>query len=133
MTVTWIEADIISVKLPPHGYDVWHDRAVFHFLAQPEERRCYVETLRQALRPEGYAIVATFALDGPMRCSGLNAVRYGPASLADEFGAEFDLVRIEREIHRTPLGAEQAFQYCTFRKRFQGADLQSRHPNSDRE
>jgi 2-polyprenyl-3-methyl-5-hydroxy-6-metoxy-1,4-benzoquinol methylase len=115
-TVTWIEADITTVELPPSYYDVWHDRAVFHFLTQPEERRWYVETIRHALKSEGYVIVATFAPEGPIRCSGLNVVRYSPASLADEFGAEFQLVKSRREVHRTPLGAEQVFQYCAFQK-----------------
>jgi 2-polyprenyl-3-methyl-5-hydroxy-6-metoxy-1,4-benzoquinol methylase len=119
--VTWVEADITTVDLPRQGYDVWHDRAVFHFLLQPEERRQYVGTLRHALRRDGYVIVATFALDGPTRCSGLNVVRYSPASLADEFGAEFELVQSTSELHRTPLGVEQAFLYCSFHKRSRGS------------
>jgi 2-polyprenyl-3-methyl-5-hydroxy-6-metoxy-1,4-benzoquinol methylase len=119
--VTWIEADITTVTLRPDSYEVLHDRAVFHFLTQADERRSYVETMRQAVRPAGYVIVATFALEGPTRCSGRDVVRYSPASLADEFGADFDLVRSEREGHRTPLGIEQAFQYCTFQKRGHGA------------
>jgi 2-polyprenyl-3-methyl-5-hydroxy-6-metoxy-1,4-benzoquinol methylase len=114
--VTWVEADITMVELPRDCYDVWHDRAVFHFLMQPEERRRYVETMRHAVRSDGYVIVATFALEGPTRCSGLNVVRYSPASLADEFGAEFELVKSTSELHRTPLGVEQAFLHCSFRK-----------------
>lgn len=115
--VTWVEADITTVELPRHGYDVWHDRAVFHFLLQPEERRRYVETMRHAVRRDGHVIVATFALEGPTRCSGLEVVRYSPASLQEEFGAEFELVHSARERHRTPLGVEQAFLYCCFQKR----------------
>ncbi len=115
--VTWVEADITRVDLPRDGYDVWHDRATFHFLLQPEERRRYVETLRYAVRSDGYMIMATFAHEGPTRCSGLNVVRYNPASLADEFGTEFELVHWMRELHRTPLGVEQAFLYCSFHKR----------------
>ena len=115
--VTWVEADITMVDLPRHGYDVWHDRATFHFLLQPEERRRYVETLRHAVRRDGYVIMATFALEGPTRCSGLNVVRYSPISLAHEFGDEFELVHWMRELHRTPLGVEQAFLYCSFHKR----------------
>jgi len=116
--VTWVEADITTVKLPRHCYyDVWHDRAVFHFLTQPDERRRYVDTMRHAVGSNGYVIVATFALEGPTRCSGLNVVRYSPASLADEFGADFELVKSTSELHRTPLGVEQAFLYCGFRKR----------------
>ena len=115
--ITWVEADITMVDLPRHGYDVWHDRAVFHFLLQPAERRRYVETMRHAVRRDGYVIVATFALEGPTRCSGLNVVRYSTASLADEFGAEFELVQSTSELHRTPLGVEQAFLFCSFHKR----------------
>lgn len=115
--VKWVEADITAVELPRHGYDVWHDRAVFHFFTQPEERRRYVETMRHAVRRDGYVIVATFALEGPTRCSGLDVVRYSPASLQEEFGAEFALVHSARERHRTPLGVEQAFLYCCFQKR----------------
>ncbi len=115
--VTWVEADIMRVALPHQSYDVWHDRAVFHFLSQPEERDRYVETMRQAVRSDGHVIVATFALEGPTRCSGRDVVRYTPASLQEEFGAEFELATTARELHRTPLGAEQAFLYCRFRKR----------------
>ncbi len=115
--VTWIEADIITVELPRDGYDVWHDRAVFHFLTQPEERRRYVETMRHAVRRHGHVIVATFALEGPTRCSGLDVVRYSPAMLAGEFGSDFQLVSSTYELHRTPLGVDQAFLYCRFQKR----------------
>jgi len=115
--VTWIEADVTTVELPSHCYDVWHDRAVFHFLTLPEERRRYVGTMGHAVKRKGYVIVATFALDGPTRCSGRDVVRYSSANLAGEFGAEFELVKSDRELHRTPLGVEQAFQYCTFQKR----------------
>ncbi|MGQ0665396.1 MAG: class I SAM-dependent methyltransferase [Nitrospiraceae bacterium] len=115
--VNWVEADITTVELPPHGYDIWHDRAVFHFLTQPDERLRYVETMRRAVRRDGHVIVATFALEGPTRCSGLDVVRYSPANLANEFGAAFELLKSARELHRTPLGIEQAFQYCSFRKR----------------
>lgn len=120
--VTWIEADITTVELPRHCYDVWHDRAVFHFLMQPEERRRYVETMHHAVRSGGHVIVATFTLEGPTRvgptrCSGLNVVRYSPASLAGEFGAEFELVNSTNELYRTPLGVEQALLYCSFKKR----------------
>lgn len=115
--VNWVEADITAVELPRHGYDVWHDRAVFHFLTQPEDRRRYVETMRHAVRRDGHVIVATFALEGPTRCSGLDVVRYSPARLQEEFGAEFALVHSAQERHSTPLGVEQAFLYCCFQKR----------------
>ena len=120
--VTWVEADITTVALPRDCYDVWHDRAVFHFLTQPEERRRYVETMRHVVRRDGHVIVATFAPEGstqcgPTRCSGLNVVRYSPATLADEFGDEFELVNSMNELDRTPLGVEQALLYCSFKKR----------------
>ena len=120
--VTWIEADITTVELPRDCYDVWHDRAVFHFLTQPEERRRYVETMRHAVKRDGHVIVATFTLEGPTqcgptRCSGLNVVRYSPATLAVEFGEEFELVTNMNELHRTPLGVEQALLYCSLKKR----------------
>lgn len=120
--VTWIEADITTVELAPDRYDLWHDRAVFHFLTQSEERRRYVATMGHAVRRKGYVIVATFALDGPTRCSGLDVVRYSPATLAHEFGAEFEVVAWVRDLHRTPLGVEQQFQYSTFQKRSWGRD-----------
>lgn len=120
--VTWVEADIMTVELPRDSYDVWHDRAVFHFLTEPEERRWYVETMRHAVRRDGHVIVATFTLEGPTqcgptRCSGLNVIRYSPATLAGEFGDEFELVTNMNELHRTPLGVEQALLYCSFKKR----------------
>lgn len=120
--VTWVEGDIMTVELPRDSYDVWHDRAVFHFLTQPEERRRYLATMRHAVRRDGHVIVATFTLEGPTqcgptRCSGLNVVRYSPATLSVEFGDEFELVTNMNELHRTPLGVEQALLYCSFKKR----------------
>src|SRR5215831_2327055 len=114
--VTWMEADITTVELAPDGYEVWHDRAVFHFFTRPEERRRYVETMRRSVKRGGYVILATFSLEGPTRCSGLDVVRYSPATLAHQFGAEFEVVKSVREVHWTPLGVEQAFQYSTFLK-----------------
>src|SRR5690349_17185114 len=79
--VTWIEADVTNIALPPAHYDLWHDRAVFHFLTDPVDQARYIETVRQAVTPGGYVIMATFAPDGPPRCSGLDVVRYSPDSL----------------------------------------------------
>ena len=115
--VEWIEADITRVSLPRHAYDLWHDRAVFHFLTEPEQQRAYLEAIASALKPGGYAIIATFAEDGPTRCSGLPAMRYSPHSLQATFGPGFEPVRSVREIHTTPSGAEQRFIYCELRKR----------------
>jgi SAM-dependent methyltransferase len=115
--VEWIEADITRVSLPRHAYDVWHDRAVFHFLTEADQRRAYLDSVAAALKPGGHAIIATFAEDGPTRCSGLPVMRYSPESLQATFGPGFELVRSMREIHTTPSGAEQRFIYCELRKR----------------
>jgi ubiquinone/menaquinone biosynthesis C-methylase UbiE len=114
--VNWIEADITQVDLPSQAYDVWHDRAVFHFLTQAPDRRRYIDTVRQAVRKGGHVIVATFAPDGPDHCSGLQVVRYSPESLHAEFGNGFELVDSTRERHQTPFGTEQKFIYCYCRK-----------------
>lgn len=111
-SVVWREADILAADLPAAEFDVWHDRAAFHFLTTHAERTRYVAQLRRALRPHGHAIVATFAEDGPTRCSGLDVVRYTPGALQLEFGNDFRLVTSSHEMHRTPWGAEQAFTYC---------------------
>lgn len=114
--VTWIEADITKVALPHHYYDLWHDRAVFHFLTSAEERQRYVETVKQSLKPRGHVIISTFAPDGPPKCSGLDVVRYSPKSLHDEFGNEFELIESASEAHVTPSGTKQKFIYCYLRK-----------------
>jgi ubiquinone/menaquinone biosynthesis C-methylase UbiE len=114
--VHWIEADITQVDLPEKAYDLWHDRAVFHFLTQVEDRQRYVQAVRHAVKQGGHVIVATFAPDGPERCSGLDVVRYDPESLHDEFGEGFELRESRREAHRTPFGTQQAFIYCYCRK-----------------
>lgn len=115
-SVEWIEADITQAHLPAQAYDLWHDRAVFHFLTRAADRQRYVETVRHAVRPGGHVIVATFAPDGPDHCSGLEVVRYSPESLHDEFGEGFELKDSTREAHHTPFGAEQKFIYCYCRK-----------------
>lgn len=114
--IRWIEADITEVGLAADAYDIWHDRAVFHFLTSQTDRRRYVETMRRAIRPGGWAIVATFAEEGPERCSGLPVVRYSPESLAAELGAPFVLRCAEHEAHTTPAGAVQQFLYAVFLK-----------------
>ena len=114
--VNWIEADITLADLPYQAYDLWHDRAVFHFLTQAAERQRYVEVVRHSVRKGGHVIVATFAPDGPERCSGLEVVRYSPESLHGEFGEYFEVVNNARETHHTPFGTEQKFIYCYCRK-----------------
>jgi len=113
--VRWIEADILEAPLPQAGYSVWHDRAVFHFLTAPADRARYVAQVRGAVRSGGFVLVATFADDGPTRCSGLEVNRYSPDALHAEFGAPFRLIDSEREQHITPGGIRQAFIYCLCR------------------
>lgn len=115
-SVNWREADVVTASLPAQTFDIWHDRAVFHFLITPEARRAYVAAVCQALKPGGHLIVATFADDGPNKCSGLPAMRYGPNELYAEFGAAFVTIKYELESHQTPTGAQQKFVYCHFRK-----------------
>ncbi len=110
--VNWLEADITSTVLPYQRFDLWHDRAVFHFLTDALDRARYVQAVHQALRLGGHIIVATFGPDGPLRCSGLPVVRYSPGHLHDEFGASFELVDHTSEDHRTPFGTVQQFLYC---------------------
>lgn len=114
--VTWLEADILQTTLPHHAYDLWHDRAVFHFLTAPEDRRRYVKLVEKSVKPGGHVIVATFASDGPERCSGLPVSRYEPESLHSEFGDGFILLESTHEVHNTPFGTEQKFIYCYCRK-----------------
>jgi SAM-dependent methyltransferase len=115
--VTWIEADVTRAGLPAGAYDVWHDRAVFHFLTDPEDRSRYVALAAQAVRPGGTLIVATFAPDGPTRCSGLEVARYDVEGLAREFAEGFVLTAGLTDVHRTPAGGEQRFTYASLRRR----------------
>lgn len=114
--IEWIEANILEAHLPAATYDVWHDRAVFHFLTDPAARAAYVRQVLHALRPGGHVIVASFAEDGPEKCSGLPVMRYRPDALHAEFGAPFTLLQHERETHLTPAGGSQQFVYCFCRR-----------------
>lgn len=114
--VQWLQADATDWQ-PPRQYDLWHDRAAFHFLVREEDRNAYLSRLRAALRPGGYAIFATFAPDGPEKCSGLPVVRYDASSLGAVLGEGFELVGSRRHDHRTPWDAVQKFQFAIFRKR----------------
>jgi SAM-dependent methyltransferase len=113
--VTWVVADAVKWK-PLQSYDLWHDRAAFHFLTDETDRAAYVACLREALRPGGHAIIATFALDGPERCSGLPVVRYDAASLGKVLGDAFNLVETRGHDHHTPMGTTQRFQFSLFRR-----------------
>lgn len=111
--VEWIKADIATFE-PPRRYALWHDRALFHFLTDTSDRAGYVATLRKALQPGGTVIIATFAPDGPPKCSGLDVVRYDVDSIAAELGEGFQLLETLRETHVTPGKAEQKFNYFRF-------------------
>lgn len=110
--VAWLEGDITTIRLPAHAFDVWHDRAVFHFLTTAEQRQAYVRQVLCAVKPGGHVIVSTFAEDGPLQCSGLPVMRYSAAGLHAEFGSPFELLRHEKEEHLTPTGRTQNFVYC---------------------
>jgi SAM-dependent methyltransferase len=114
--VSWLAEDITRVDLPAARYDLWHDRAVFHFLTTAPDRQAYVDRLHRSLRPGGRVIMATFAETGPERCSGLAVMRYGPESLHAALGEDLRLVRYATEHHTTPSRAVQDFNYCLFER-----------------
>jgi len=113
--VDWQVADITTWK-PAGRFDLWHDRAVFHFLTTQPEREAYKVALRTGLKPGGWLVMATFAEDGPEKCSGLAVQRYSAESLAAELGDGFELKRDERESHVTPWGSAQTFTWTLFRR-----------------
>jgi ubiquinone/menaquinone biosynthesis C-methylase UbiE len=114
--VEWIEADLLAFD-PPRQWSLWHDRAVFHFLTEPEDREAYCRALNRGLEPGGHVIIATFAPDGPIRCSGLEVVRYSPQSLGAVLGSEYELKGSVPEAHETPKGGTQSFVYSWFQRR----------------
>jgi 2-polyprenyl-3-methyl-5-hydroxy-6-metoxy-1,4-benzoquinol methylase len=116
-TVEWICGDVTETVLPEGSFDLWHDRAVFHFLTEVGHRRAYIETVKRALKPGGSLIVSTFGPSGPERCSGLATVRYDASSLGSEFGDRFRLVESSLDLHETPSGAVQQFLSCWYRFR----------------
>lgn len=120
--VTWQVADVLTAEFPPAGFDLWHDRAVFHFLTEAPERARYLAQARRTVRAGGLMVVATFAEDGPTRCSGLDVARYSPEALRTELGAGCSLVESHRELHTTPSGSRQAFSYGVFRIAAAGRD-----------
>jgi SAM-dependent methyltransferase len=113
--VHWVVADITKIELELGVYDVWHDRAVFHFLTSPRDRLAYVRQVTRAVRPGGNVIISTFGPEGPTKCSGLEVVRYDAESLHQEFGVHFRLLDSPKEMHRTPFGTVQQFLYCLCR------------------
>lgn len=111
-SITWLVDSITCAQLPVQQFDVWHDRAVFHFLTNPADRIQYVQQVGKAVKPGGHVIVATFGPEGPEKCSGLTTMRYDADSLHTEFGARFNLVESAIELHQTPFGTTQQFVYC---------------------
>ena len=114
--VSWLDGDVTSIDLPDQYFELWHDRAVFHFLLEPEQQRRYRDQFVKALKPGGHLIIGTFALEAPPKCSGLPVQRYAPGQLEKTLGDEFELVRHHNELHVTPGGVEQLYLYCLFRK-----------------
>jgi len=113
--VQWLVADA-TIWEPAKRYDIWHDRAAFHFLTDANDRAAYIARLTRGLKAGGHAIIATFALDGPEKCSGLPVARYDGASLARTLGTPFKLVHTQRHEHATPWGSRQIFQFSVFRR-----------------
>ena len=114
--VAWFEADITAFRTPRH-FAVWHDRAVFHFLTDPSDRQKYVECLRQCLTPDSHVIIATFAADGPQKCSGLAVARYDAPTISAEMGTDFKLIEQVDETHVTPWNTQQTFSYFRFTRK----------------
>lgn len=113
--VTWVTADITTWE-PRRQYDLWHDRAVFHFLVTQADRAGYLDRLTRAIAMDGHAMIATFAPDGPETCSGLPVQRYSPDELSAVLGGGFTRIADRAEVHVTPWGSAQSFQFCLFRK-----------------
>lgn len=115
-TVNWLCGDITQLELPASAFELWHDRAVFHFLTEPADRERYRENLCRALRPGGHVIIGTFAPEAPPKCSGLPVQRYDLELLRETLGSGFKLQRHKKEQHVTPGGVEQMYLYCEFRR-----------------
>jgi 2-polyprenyl-3-methyl-5-hydroxy-6-metoxy-1,4-benzoquinol methylase len=120
--VTWLSGDITEVELPENAYELWHDRAVFHFFTELADRERYRDNLCRAMRPGGHIVMGTFAPEAPPRCSGLPVQRYDLERLQESLGSEFRLQRHKKEMHVTPGGVEQMYLYCEFR--FEPQDIQ---------
>ncbi len=114
-SINWVVADVTSWE-PTRHYDIWHDRAAFHFLVDADDRAAYVDRLSRGLRPGGHAVIASFATNGPKKCSGLPVMRYDPETLANTLGGAFAPVAFRSHVHFTPWGSAQSFQYGLFQK-----------------
>ncbi|MDB4409784.1 class I SAM-dependent methyltransferase [Gammaproteobacteria bacterium] len=114
--VTWVEDDITR-NSPTRQFDIWHDRAVFHYLTVEHDRSCYLDVLQKTLKPHGQAIIATFSEYGPDQCSGLEVVRYSPQTLQQALGNQLQLLETITDEHHTPDGGVQQFVYCRFSRK----------------
>jgi len=115
--VSWLSGNVMTIDLPNHHFDLWHDRAAFHFLTEADQKHQYRDNLLAALKPGGHLVIGTFAPAAPARCSGLPVQRYTHEQLGGVLGEEFELMRHDNELHVTPGGVEQMYLYCLFRKR----------------
>jgi SAM-dependent methyltransferase len=115
VAVKWVTADVTTWE-PAQTYDLWHDRAAFHFLTDPADQSAYVDRLKKAVKRGGHVVIGTFAPDGPQKCSGLPIVRHDADSLSAILGSDFELIDARRHDHATPWGAMQRFQFSTFRR-----------------
>lgn len=113
--VSWHVGDVTRYSFGAKQFDLWHDRAVFHFLTDAAARRAYVDLVRSSVKPGGFVLMATFGPNGPLQCSGLDVVRYNDQQLHHEFGEGFDLMGSQLSDHRTPMGTDQQFLYCWYR------------------
>ena len=118
-SVAWRVGDVLEIDLASAIYDIWHDRAVFHFLVTDEQRRRYVAQVLKAVKPGGFVIVGAFGPEGPEKCSGLPVARYAPTELHGTFGEPFQLLASNIEVHTTPWGTPQQFVYCFCRRQIQ--------------
>jgi len=115
--ISWIRGDITQLTLPENRFVMWHDRAVFHFLTDSAGRSNYLKTMSRAIKPAGFALIATFSPEAPGRCSGLSVQCYSAEQLNRELGPSFTLSKERRELHTTPGGVEQMYNYCLFQKK----------------
>jgi len=114
-SVEWIAGDVTAYE-PSLPWDLWHDRAVFHFLVDADDQESYMRSVRRSLSPTGIVVISTFGPDGPEKCSGLNVKCHSPESLGEAFGSGFALLESHIEMHRTPNNTDQQFVYCVFRR-----------------
>lgn len=114
--VSWLAGDVLELDLPESHFDLWHDRAVFHFFTRPEQHRVYARQMLRALKPGGNAVIATFGPEGPMKCSGLDTCRYNADALARTLGSGLQWIEEVIDLHQTPSGTQQQFLYCLFRR-----------------